>query len=63
MTRAYKLWEVQWKAKLESNPLHLWIVASSAEISAEKAQRYLKHQGNTRIQIKAVIQHGTIDVF
>jgi hypothetical protein len=61
--RPTKLWEVGWVAHWESHPDHLWIIAQSAEVAARKAKVYLRRKGNTLVQIKTVIQHGTIDVF
>ncbi len=58
-----KLWEVGWTARWEAHPDHLWVIAPSAEVAAKKGRRFLVKKGNVRVQIKTVIQHGTIDVF
>lgn len=63
MTKPTKLWAIKWQARFEHHPDALWVVASSAEKAAGKARKFLKKEGNTSIEIKAVEQHGTIDVF
>lgn len=71
MKKPNKLWEVGWVAHYENHQdaLYenhqdaLYILANSAEIAACKAKKFLHKQGSTSIQIKSVLQKGTIDVF
>jgi hypothetical protein len=64
--QATGLYSVKWSgsgARTVSGYSRLWIIANDVEVATRKAKRFLKKDGAIAVQILAVEQHGTVDVF